>query len=398
MNESSEVGPRPRPRKHALPTPLDRRRFIVLLGGAALYTALRPHHAWARTFGGAVPMLQPWSLPEDPPHLPVELARALIGAAVLAPSNWNSQPWRFEADGASIRIVADTQRSLSVTDPDQRGLTLSLGAALENLLVAARAYGLRPKVTYLPFGGTGNVFAEVTWTHGDSRRDRAVFAAITERRTNRKEYDGRGLFPQNRAQLLAQVPDEFQLHWVDDSRRIGRVADLSAQAVRTRTLDSRAQAELYAWTRFDDDARRKGDGVTVGALDLGPPASWLASRYLNPRSVFLGLGARALEKETRSSIRSAGALALLTGTQPSTASWLMGGQTYERIALKATQLGIAHQPINAAIESERHRGDLLSVFGAGAEDPLLLIRFGHAGRPDPSVRRGVSMVTSFRGS
>src|SRR5262249_448339 len=66
------------------------------------------------------------------------------------PSHWNTQPWRFESEGQMIRIVVDRQRALTQIDPDGRSLYLSVGAALENLLIAARAYGLRPTVLSLP--------------------------------------------------------------------------------------------------------------------------------------------------------------------------------------------------------------------------------------------------------
>src|SRR6266850_1747623 len=142
MDALPRLGPQDRASDpHFTEIPIDRRRFMILVGGAVAYTALRPHLAWAGRVARAYPPLQPWALPEEPPGNPLDMARALIGAAVLAPSNWNSQPWRFEVDGASIRLIADAQRSLPVTDPDQRGMMLSLGASLENLLVAARAYG-----------------------------------------------------------------------------------------------------------------------------------------------------------------------------------------------------------------------------------------------------------------
>ena len=76
---------------------LDRRRFLVLVGGVAALRALEPTLAWAKR-ATTLPSLQPWRLPNALPAQPIEAARALIGAAILAPSHWNAQPWRFEVD------------------------------------------------------------------------------------------------------------------------------------------------------------------------------------------------------------------------------------------------------------------------------------------------------------
>jgi nitroreductase len=378
---------------------LDRRRFLVLAGGAAAYTVLRPHLAWARRVGSELPVLQPWSLPADPPANPLELTRALIGAAVLAPSHWNTQPWRFEAEGSIIRLVADTQRALPALDPDQRSMMISLGAALENLLVAARAYGLRCTVTQFPHEGAGHVVAEVTYAAGEARRDRTMFAAIPERRTNRREYDGRGVFLQDRGQLLAQIPEDFRLYWRDDRDSIRKIGDLAYEAVRARVRDSRAQAEQYAWLRFgDDDARRRGDGISIDSLEIGGPARWLAGRYFRPGSAFLRFGAESAAKQARAQLRSSGAVALLTTSRGGEAQWLAGGQAYERLALKATALGIAHHPISEPIESDDTRNEVLHRFEAFGELPLALLRLGHAKRTEASLRRSVALVTSFRNS
>jgi nitroreductase len=378
--------------------PLDRRRFLVVVGGAAAYAALRPYGALAQKAGAEDPPLQPWSLPDRAPAGEMEIARALIGAAVLAPSHWNTQPWRFEVEGPVIRLLGDPMRALPITDPGRRAMRISLGAALENLLVAARAWGLRPTVLYRPPGDPGGVVAEVTWAPGDAPRDRALFHAIVERRTNRHEYDGRGLFRENRAALGVQVTDGFRLHWIDDRDSIHAVGQLAHDAVHEQVMDRQAQTERYAWTRFDDNARRRADGISVGALALGGPAKWLAGRYLNPRSWFLGQGAGSLGKQARKGVRSAGALALLTAPERREESWLVGGQVYERFALKATQLGIALQPISAPIEQERFRPDLLARFGAAGEDPLLFLRLGHAEQPRGTERRAVALVASFRGA
>ncbi len=376
--------------------PLDRRRFLIVVGGAAAYAALRPYVGMAQKAGAGLPPLQPWSLPDRVPASEIEIARALVGAAVLAPSHWNTQPWRFEIEGAAIRLLGDPQRALPVTDPEGRAMRLSLGAALENLLVAARAWGLRPTVSYRPPGEANGVVAEVTWNVGEAPRDRALFHAIVDRRTNRHEYDGRGLFRENRAALSVQVPDGFRLHWIDDRDRIEAIGQLAHDAVHEQVMERKAQAERFAWTRFGDDARKRADGISVGALALGGPAKWLAGRYLNPRSWLLGQGAGSLAKQSRKCVRSAGALALLTAPERREESWLLGGQVYERFALKATQLGIAHQPISAPIEQEHFRPDLLGRFGAAGEDPLMFVRLGHADRPRETERRAVALVASFR--
>ena len=186
----------------------------MLVGSAATFAALEPHLAWARKLPVGAVSLQSWQLPAEASGSSADIARALIAAAVLAPSHWNAQPWRFEAEQNTIRIVSDTQRWAAAIDPDQRAQHLSLGAALENLLVAARAYGLRPSASYLPHDGANGVTAEVTWSLGDARRDRTLFNAIPARRTNRREYDGRGIFLQNRAEsrFIPSFVGEIRFH------------------------------------------------------------------------------------------------------------------------------------------------------------------------------------------
>jgi len=366
-------------------------------GGAAAYLTLRPALGWARSRSNGPVALQPWTLPAEAPANGLDLARALIGAAVLAPSVWNAQPWRFEAGDDTIRLLADAQRALPMTDPDRRGMMVSLGAALENLLVTARAYGLQPTVRYRPDEGARGAVAEVTWTGGGARRDRDFFGALTERRTNRRNFDGRGLLPQHRAALSAQVADGPYLHWLDGREALHAVGDIVHDAVHAQASDRHIQAEQRAWLRISEkEARRRGDGVPVDALGMSGPANWFAGKYFDPESWFLRFGAGSLAKHSRECIRTAGAVALLSMPGHDETAWLQAGQAFERLALCATQLGIAHQPITAPVQVERFRTPLLRRFGGNGGEPLMLVRFGHAKRVDPTPRRAVSVVAAFR--
>ncbi|HTO91212.1 MAG TPA: hypothetical protein VMJ70_08790 [Candidatus Sulfotelmatobacter sp.] len=376
---------------------IDRRRFLALAGGTAAYLALRPTESWAKKAGKANPSLQPWALPEEIPGNPVDAARALIGAAVLAPSDWNAQPWRFEVEGNAIRLVADARRALPITDPARKGMMIGLGGALENLLIAARSWGQRTTVSYLPHDGANGVTAEVGWAPGDPKRDRTLFAAIPERRTNRHDFDGRGVFPQNRTSLLAETMEGLGLYWLDDPDRIDDVADVVYESTHEQVSNPRAQAEQFSWMRFENDAEKRGDGVPVDALELSGPAHWFAGRYFNPSSWFLRLGAEYAAKQARGQVKSSGALLLMTSARQDETEWLLCGQSYERIALKASNLGIAQQILSPPTELEHYRAGLRTSFGVPvAEQPLLLVRLGHARRPDPTPRRAVSLVATFR--
>lgn len=383
--------------------PLDRRRFLILVGGVATLHALEPTYAWAKR-AATLPALQPWKLPDALPAQPIEAARALISAAILAPSHWNAQPWRFEVDSGELRVLLDPQRTLPLDDPDQRFAQMSLGAALENLLVAARAWGQQPSVRYLPWGttaraGTSLVAASVSWKPAERARDRLLFSAVTERRSNPRGYDGRAITMPNRSQLLAQVGEEARVHWLEDRDDIHAIGDLVHDAVRTVMGDRAAQAERRLWFRGSDgDVREHGDGVTTERLGLGGPAGWISGRSLHPQSRLYGWGTASMAKDTRDLVRSSGGLALFTLPAKSDVGWIVGGQAYERFAIRAATLGIAQQPLSAPIASAQHRTILARRFHAEGEEPLLLVRLGHAKNPSPMPRRGVALVSTYRTS
>lgn len=401
LSRGETAPPVPRPQFTTLT--IGRRRFLILLGTAAAYGALQPRFGWAGKNGNDAPP-SVWTLPESLPASSIDATRALIGSAILAPSYWNAQPWRFEVDPGELRLTLDPGRTLPACDPDQRFAFLSLGAALENLLVAARAYGLQPTVQYLPYGptvrrGAPLVAARITWQPGEQPRDRVLFAAVPERRTNPKHYDGRTVTMEHRTQLLAQVPEDLRLRWLDDRNEIHQVARLVREATETMADDKRAQSERYAWVRLSDgSARKTGDGVLPDRLGLDGPLGWVAARSLHPRSRVHGWAKGSWAHEAEDSLRSSGALALLTSTRKADATPIVAGQTYERLALQATAFGLAQQPLTAPIESEKHRGLLAARFGATGEEPLLLVRLGHAKPPDPAPRRAVALVSTWRNS
>ena len=89
-----------------------------------------------------------------------ELLRTLVKYAVLAPSGHNTQPWLFRIAAERLDLLADRTRCLPVVDPRDRALTISCGAALEHLAIAARRFGREPEVVDFP-GGDPDLLATV---------------------------------------------------------------------------------------------------------------------------------------------------------------------------------------------------------------------------------------------
>ncbi|MBD3386211.1 hypothetical protein GF407_14980 [candidate division KSB1 bacterium] len=59
----------------------------------------------------------------------------MIRFATMAPSGHNTQPWKFSLHENTITIFPDYKRRLAVVDPDDHALFISLGCALENLII-----------------------------------------------------------------------------------------------------------------------------------------------------------------------------------------------------------------------------------------------------------------------
>lgn len=112
--------------------------------------------------------------------------RELVRYATLAANGHNTQPWKFAIKENAIEIHPDYTRRLPAVDPKDRELWISLGCALENLLVASHAAGYAPEVTYPDAAD----FIHVRLT-ADTSQSSQLFDAIPLRQNTRSEYDGR---------------------------------------------------------------------------------------------------------------------------------------------------------------------------------------------------------------
>lgn len=309
----------------------------------------------------------------------------LVGHAILAPSSHNTQCWRFRLGPSHIEILPDWGRRCPVVDPDDHHLFVSLGCALENLLQAASALGLRGEAHYRGEAG-GSVM--VTLDAGPMARS-ALFEAIATRQSTRGLYDGRPLSSiELRSLEAAGTGSGVQVVLLTERAVMERVLALVVEGNRAQLGDPAFMRELKHWVRFNArQARATGDGLFAACAGNPPLPAWLG-RTLFERLVSVERENAKLVRQ----VRSSAGLAVFVSDVDTPTHWIEVGRAFERFALQATVLGVRTAHLNQPLEVPALRSELAAVLGLKRGRPDLLVRFGRGPLMPRAFRRAVRQV------
>lgn len=299
--------------------------------------------------------------------------RRLLDAAILAPSGHNAQPWLFRAHDDAVEVYADRRQALPVVDPGDRELTISCGAALLNLRVAARRLGFRDDpYELLPDPGNADLLARLRLVEGEDPLpgDEALFDAIPGRRTTRTAFEERAVPGKVERELEAEAAREGAwLHLVGDGER-ETVAGLVAEGDRVQMRDRRFRAELAAWLRPNRSRAMRGmRGYGFGFGDLTSLATPLVIRAFD-------LGRHQAAKDRELALR-APVLAVIGTAGDSPREWLEAGQALERVLLRARSRGLVSAYLNQPVEVDALRPRLAEAVGRSDAHPQLVVRAGY---------------------
>lgn len=325
----------------------------------------------------------------------------LLNYAVLAPSILNAQPWRFRVSDDAISVFADRSRLLSVADPDGRELTISCGAALFNLRIAARSFGYDCDVEILPSSEEPDLLAEVRVRPGPEPTDfdRQMRAAILRRRTVRSRFDDKLLTEDLHKEMAEAARVEgAECTFAHETERKQRVGALVAEAERTHLGDAAFRDELRSWLaqrRTEDHEAMREAYSRMGVPAGHTPESrehrdqLLLTAALTARQF---ANAESTAASRRAMAEASPALALLTTAQDTRKNWLAAGQAMQRVLLLATSAGASASYLNPPIEIACLRLRLPEIFGVKGY-PQVLLRLGYAGAISPTPRRPLDEVT-----
>lgn len=367
---------------HSVPT-LSRRDFLKLTVAAGALVVgghlLDTYAPWLNEEEQAALARQPFTQEGTMSPQMIEMIRY----ATLAANGHNTQPWKFAVREDGIEICPDASRRLPVVDPDDRELWISLGCALENLLLAARAAGYAPTVAYPDAADVIRV--QLT---PDAPQASPLFDAIPLRQTTRSIYDGRPV-PAADLETVQALPLEpgVALRFLTASPEMETALEYVNEGNLRQYADRAFVEELITWLRFSKkEALATLDGLYSRCSGNPTVPRWLGRMFVAGTKPQQQADADA--EKLRS---SAGAVVVATEADDK-AAWVRAGQVYERLTLQMTALNLKSALLNQPIEVAELRGQFQSALTLGARLPQLLVRFGYAEALPTSLRRPVEQV------
>lgn len=300
------------------------------------------------------PVLVPPELPPRPrpaagPVTPDQV-RYVVGHGVLAPSGGNSQPWRFDWDGRRLRCSVDPARTTTLLDWDRGAGYLAVGAAVENIALAAQAIGLRAAVEPTPDPADPLAACDIRFDRV-AAAELPLFPFVPLRVTGRRVGPRVPLAAGDRAALGAAAGPDARLDLLETPAELDRVAEVLAETDRFQFLHPRRHAELMGelrWTRAEADRTR--DGLELATLELSPAdraaLGVLASRPAMDVLRRAGLG-RGLGAFARRAVGGASAVGRVVVGGAGPGAYFRGGRAVQRVWLTAAGRGLGLQPHSA---------------------------------------------------
>lgn len=292
--------------------------------------------------GGGTPF-DPWQRWQDDPG-----PLGAIGAAILAASPHNAQPWSFVLTGDVVEVHADRTRGTGTVDTRGRELHLALGCAVENLALAAAARGLGPDIELLPDGVGAEAPVARVHLRPSPAQPNPLHEAIARRRSDRSAYDAATPVPRQVLEWLAHTAtaSHSAVTWVTTPARKAALAALLIDAAEAVSADAEQALDALTWFRFADGRAHRfetADAHPAHGLRDYPTAGLPPGR---PQG-----DAFWVEQTRTVQTATAAAYGIITVADPQDRlTQLRGGRLLQRIHLAATDLGLGLQHMNQITE------------------------------------------------
>ncbi len=307
----------------------------------------------------------------------------ILKYASKAPSGHNTQPWRFKTGNDTISVLPDFTRALPVVDHDNHALYISLGCALENLIITANEFNYKTETEFTGDERQPQIVVKLSSAPGVDTS--GLFDYIVKRQVTRSKFKPEKV-PYS---LLSELFEETEVVHVKLFLSEEEADSLTPYIIEGNSLqfDKREfVAELVSWLRFSEkEVMTKGDGIWSASMGLPNTGRFIGNFVMKN---FVSAGTE--EKRLKKLIKASAGFALFMVEKNDPIHWVKLGQSFQRFGLISTKNNISHAHLNMPCEELQVREKLIQDFNLGELTPLLLIRFGYSEPMPYSFRRNLS--------
>jgi hypothetical protein len=305
-----------------------------------------------------------------------------LDGARVAPSRFNTQPWRFDLEpNGDIVAGWDPQRTLPASDPTGRDLFLSLGAAVESACLRAAAAGA--PLAFVPAADEeiDRIGRLTPIDTVDDRAGKRLTPYLDERRTARTRHLRFPVPPVVQLALRREtVGWGCRLHIVTEVAAIQRLAALVRHATIEQYEHRETRVEMAGWCRLTArDADDRQDGVTSECLELHGLMLTLARWALTDGELTWAArwcAARIMALREWTIARHSAAFCLLTAQSSDRVDMVRAGRLLIRLWLLASEAGLSTHAVSPILRSAALSERCLDVFNARGAVPACVFRIG----------------------
>jgi tRNA A37 threonylcarbamoyladenosine dehydratase/nitroreductase len=281
----------------------------------------------------------------------------LIEAVKKAPSGGNNQPWHWHYQDRRLHLFMNVGTGAAYLDPQFVSSYISIGSAIENLLLAASVKKLNVNWTLTPeFAPKHLAIFSFADGGGATEEQQLLEKQIPFRHTNRKSPERKEISYEDKQYLtnLVQETNGASLTFIQEPAKIKRLSEIATTTDLFRMFIPEAHEDFITkemrWT--PEEVKQTEDGIGIHTLDLGINDQY-GIRLLRDRRMIAFLeeikGGGAFGRLLTQQFMSSSAIGLISMPNAEVQSWISCGIAAEKMWLGATALGLQIHPVNVPL-------------------------------------------------
>ena len=297
----------------------------------------------------------------------------LLKFAVLAPSSHNTQPWAFLVTDNTINVYREIDRSLPVADINDRQLFLSIGCAVENIVIAAEFYGYKCEIEKINSDINPDFCVKIKLNYSNHIQKKLDFQiqSLIKRKTNRGKFRNEKISENLKQDIKGFEKSNVQIHIIDNATTIEKLGNIAISSSIDSMINSNFRKELSHHLKHNLTGSKYGmPGFTLGVPTLPSFILPKLMRHLNLEKASQKQNKILFEKHTPHVV-------VIATNSDLRNDWLEAGRIFERIAIVCEKEKISLSPWGAPIEIGIYYKKIQELLETGFR-PQLFFRMGYS--------------------